>query len=130
VFASQSSPDNEAVARATLALALLAQGRRGPAAREIERAQALVNGPQHVLARLPVAIAAARVSSVSNQAAALASLEALRAEAVKRGIPRSEFEARRAMADIEGRRSLSAGATLLEALRKDAKDRGFGLYAR
>ena len=49
---------------------------------------------------------------------------------MKRGIARSEFDARRAMADIEGRRSLTAGAKLIETLRKDAKARGFGLYAR
>jgi tetratricopeptide (TPR) repeat protein len=130
VFASQSAPDNEAVARAVLALAMLAQGRRGPAAREIERAQALVKSPQHVLARLPVMTAAARVSSEVNASGALSALETIRADAVKRGIARSEFEARRAMAQIEGRRSLTAGAKLIDALRADAKARGFGLYAR
>jgi hypothetical protein len=130
VFAAQSAPGNEAMARAALAMALLAQDRRAPAAREIERAQSLVKNPQHVLARLPVQIAAARVSSRANPGAALATLEAVRAEAVKRGIPRSEFEARRAIAEIEGRRSLSAGAKLIEALRKDATARGFGLFAR
>lgn len=130
VFAGQSAPDNEAMARAVLALAMLAQGRQGPAAREIERAQALVKGPQHVLARMPVMIAAARVSSAGNPGAAVASLEAIRAESVQRGIARSEFDARRAIAEIEGRRSLSAGAKLLETLRQDAKARGFGLYNR
>jgi eukaryotic-like serine/threonine-protein kinase len=130
VFAGQSSPDNEAMARAVLALSIFMQGRRAPAAREIERAQALVKSPQHVLARLPVMIAAARVGSEGNPAAALSALEAIRAEAVKRGIARSEFDARRAMADIEGRRSLTAGAKLIETLRKDAKARGFGLYTR
>src|SRR5688572_19383448 len=97
---------------------------------EIERAQALVKSPQHVLARMPVLTAAARVTAASNPGAALASLEAIRADAVKRGIARSEFEARRAIAEIEGRRSLTAGAKLIETLRKDATARGFGLYAR
>jgi tetratricopeptide (TPR) repeat protein len=130
VFAGQSAPDNEAMARAVLAQALLIQGRSAPAAREIQRAQALVKSPQHVLARLPVLIAAARVTASSNPAAAVASLEAIRAEAVTRGIARSEFEARRAIAEIEGRRSLTAGAKVIDTLRKDAKTRGFGLYAR
>ncbi len=130
VFAGQSAPDNEATARAVVALAMLTQGRRAPAVREIERAQALVKSPQHVLARLPVMIAAARISSEESAGGALSSLEALRAEAVKRGIARSEFEARRAIAEIEGRRSLTAGAKLIETLRSDAKARGFGLYAR
>ena len=118
------------MARAVFALALLAQGRQGPAAREIERAQALVKSPQHVLARMPVMIAAARIRAAGDPTAALASLESIRAESVKRGIARSEFDARRAMANIEGRRSLSAGAKLLDTLRQDAKARGFGLYAR
>jgi tetratricopeptide (TPR) repeat protein/TolB-like protein len=130
VFAGQSAPDNEAMARAVLALAMLAQGRQAPAAREIERAQALVKSPQHVLARMPVMIAASRVNGAANPSAAIASLEAIRAESLKRGIARSEFDARRAMAEIEGRRSLTAGAKLLDTLRQDAKARGFGLYAR
>jgi hypothetical protein len=75
-------------------------------------------------------IAAARITSASNPGAALNSLEAIRADAVKRGIARTEFDARRAMAEIEGRRSLTAGAKLIESLRQDAKTRGFGLYAR
>ncbi len=130
VFAAQSAPDNEAMARAVIALAMLTQGRRASAVREIERAQSLIKSPQHVLARMPVMIAAARVNSEGNPAAALSSLESIRADAVKRGIARSEFDARRAVAEIEGRRSLTAGAKSIETLRKDAKARGFGLYAR
>jgi tetratricopeptide (TPR) repeat protein len=130
VFAAQSAPDNEAMARAVIALAMVAQGRRAQAVREIERAQSLVTSPQHVLARTPVMIAAARVNSESNPGAALGLLESIRADAVKRGIARSEFDARRAIAEIEGRRSLTAGAKAIDALRRDAKSRGFGLYAR
>ncbi len=130
VFAAQSAPDNEAMARAVIALAMLTQGRRATAIREIERAQSLIKSPQHVLARMPVMIAAARVNSEGNPAAALSSLESIRADAVKRGIARSEFDARRAIAQIEGRRSLTAGAKSIETLRKDANARGFGLYVR
>jgi len=130
VFAAQSAPDNEAMARAVVALALLTQGRRESAIREVERAQSLIKSPQHVLARMPVLIAAARVNSEGNPAAALSSLESIRADAVKRGIARSEFDARRAIAQIEGRRSLTAGAKSIETLRKDANARGFGLYVR
>ena len=130
VFAGQSAPDNEAMARAVIALAMLAQGRRAEAVREVERAQSLVKSPQHVLARMPVMIAAARLNGERNPGAALGSLESIRADAVKRGIARSEFDARRAIAELEGRRSLTAGAKAIEALRRDAKARGFGLYTR
>jgi hypothetical protein len=130
VFAAQKAPGNEAMARAARALALLEGGQRGPAEREIARAEALVRNPQHVLARLPVLIAAARVTATADPARALKSLDAIRADAAARGIARSEFDARRAMAFIEGRRSLTAGAALIDALRKDANARGYGLYLR
>jgi len=130
LFASQSAPDNEAMSRATLALALQAQGKHGAAQAEAQRAVGLVRNPQHVLARLPVTIAAARVKSATDPKAALTDLERVRVDAVSHGIPRFEFEARRAAAEIEGRRSLSAGAALSAALRKDAQARGFGLFAR
>ena len=63
---------------------------------------------------MPVAIAAAQVDGAGNAAGAVRELEALRAEAVTRGFSRYEFEARRAIARIEGRGSadgarLSAG---------------------
>jgi hypothetical protein len=83
-----------------------------------------------VLARLPVAIAAARVDGVTNVPAALKALDSIRAEATAHGVARYEFEARRAAAEIESRRSLATGAALSAALRKDAAARGFGLYAR
>ena len=130
VFEQQAAPDNEATSRATLALALLAQGRQRLAEGQVERAQTLVRNPQHVLARLPVSIAAARVRGATDVAAALQQLDATRADAFRRSIPRYELEARRAAAEVEGRRSPSAAATLGTALRKDAAARGFGLYAR
>jgi tetratricopeptide (TPR) repeat protein/tRNA A-37 threonylcarbamoyl transferase component Bud32 len=130
MFASQSAPDSEAMARAMLALALQAQKRQGAAEAEAKRAVGLMRNPQHLLARLPVTIAAARVKSTTNPKAALADLDAVRMDAVVHGIPRYEFEARRAAAEIEGRRSLAAGAALHAALRKDAQSRGFGLFAR
>jgi len=66
---------------------------------------------------------------VRNAASAMRELESLRSEAVQRRIPRYEFEARRAFTDIEGR-NLAVGAAHLASLQKDAKDRGFLLYAR
>jgi tetratricopeptide (TPR) repeat protein len=130
VFAGQSAPGNEAMARAALALALSAQDRRAAAVREIENAQSLVRNPQHVLARFPVRVAAARIYGITDPAGSLAALEAIRADAATRGLVKFEFEARRAIAEIERRRSPEAGATLLTALRRDAKARGYGLYTR
>jgi tetratricopeptide (TPR) repeat protein/tRNA A-37 threonylcarbamoyl transferase component Bud32/TolB-like protein len=130
VFETQMAHGNEAVARATLARALASQARNPVAAREASRAQALVKSSQDATARAPVAIAAAIVGAATNPANALRVLEAERLEAVKIGMPRFEFEARRARARIEQRSSPDASAATLAALRRDAAAKGFGLYAR
>ena len=82
------------------------------------------------MARFPVKVAAARIYGTTDPAGSLAALEAIRADAAARGLVKFEFEARRAIAEIERRRSPEAGATLLTALRRDAKARGYGLYTR
>ena len=130
MFAGQKAPGNEATARATLALALLAQGKSDVAAREVAVAQALVAKPQYVMFRLPVSIAAARVRGVRDPDAALKVLQDIRTESIKRGLPRFDFEARRAMAEVESRRSPAAGQKLRADLAADAKAKGFTFYAR
>ena len=130
VFTEQSASGSEAMARATLAMALQAEGRGAAARAEVERAQRLVRNPQQVLFRLPVLIASARIAGMSNPTGALKTLEAIRADAAGRGMPRFEFDARRAMVEIEVRRSPAAGATMKAALQKEAAARGFRLYAR
>jgi serine/threonine protein kinase/tetratricopeptide (TPR) repeat protein len=129
-FVSVKAPPYEAMSRATLALALLAQGKHDQAVREVATAQSLLTQPQQVMFRLPVSIAAARVKAVREPDAALKSLEAIRAESVRRGLPRFEFEARLAMAEIEAKRSPAAGQKLKAELARDAKAKGFSFYAR
>jgi hypothetical protein len=131
VFESQKATDNEAMARAARARALLAANRPGEARREAERAARLVDGSQNVLVRLPVLVAHATVSAANGDSAAAArTLETVVAEATRRGLARDEFDARRALARVE-RQTRPEGATArLEALRAAARARGFGLYAR
>jgi tetratricopeptide (TPR) repeat protein len=129
VFEEQHAAENEATARATLALAMSRQGKRDPARREVERARALLRNSQKVFGKMFVAIAASRIESTSDKEAAIRELESLRSDAVRLGLPRYEFEARRALAEIEGPRS-AAGAARIAALQKDAKQRGLLLYAR
>jgi hypothetical protein len=76
-----------------------------------------------------VSIASARIEGGNNSQRALSQMDATRSEAVKHGLPRYEFEARRAIVTLEGRDS-AAGAAHLSSLQKDAKARGFLLYAR
>jgi tetratricopeptide (TPR) repeat protein len=129
VFEEQHASDNEARARAMLALAMLWQNRRDPAFREVEHAESLVRDSQNVLARMAVGIAMGHLEAVRNPSGAIRQLESLKSEAVQRGILRYEFAARRAIIDIEGRNS-AAGAMHLTSLQKDAKARGYLLYAR
>jgi len=84
---------------------------------------------QNVLARMAVGIAMGHLEAVRNPSGAIQQLESLKSEAVQRGILRYEFAARRAIIDIEGRNS-AAGAMHLASLQKDAKARGYLLYAR
>jgi tetratricopeptide (TPR) repeat protein len=128
VFEEQRAANNEAMARSTVALAMLAQGKRDTARREIEHARALVRNTQNVDAKMSVALASAQIGAVGAAPAAIRELESLLSEAVKRGIPRFAFEARRALADIEG--SSNAGIARRASLQRDAKERGFLLYSR
>jgi hypothetical protein len=128
VFESQRTANNEATVRTTMALAMLAQGKPDPARREIERARALLGNTQNVLVRMEVAIRAARIEASSDARSSTRELESVRSDAVRLGLPGYEFEARRALAAIEGPRS-AAGAVRVAALQKDAKQRGFLLYA-
>jgi hypothetical protein len=106
-----------------------AQNRGSDAAREMAQARQLAKDQKSTLVRMDVAIAGARVDAARDPSA-LKALESVHAEAVRRGIPKHEFEGRRAIAEIEGRRTPAAGVTLADELRQDAKARGYGLYAR
>jgi len=131
VFETQKAADNEAMARATLARALAAAGRTAQARAEADRAARLVRNTQNTIIRLPVLTVAAAVSSGSrNPGEASRTLEDLAAEATRRGIPRYAFEARRALARLEQPTRPQAAQTRLDAIRRDAAARGFGLFAR
>jgi tetratricopeptide (TPR) repeat protein len=130
VFEGQTASDNEATTRAVLAMALSAQGRQAAAVREMARARALVKASQNALARLPVAIASARVESVDDARKATAQAEAARSEAEQLGLPRYAFEARRALVEALRRSAPPQALTAQAVLRRDAAARGFNLFAR
>jgi hypothetical protein len=90
----------------------------------------LVKESQNAMARLPVAIAAARVEAATAPRDAVRALERARQEAEKLGIPRPAFEARRALAEVERRTAPASATATLAALRKDAAARGFTLFAK
>jgi tetratricopeptide (TPR) repeat protein/tRNA A-37 threonylcarbamoyl transferase component Bud32 len=130
VFHDQKATDNEGLARSFLALALLGGGKGGAANREIGRARELVRDTQNLLVRTVVFITAARIDGVAGDPTAAArSLEALRAQAERLGIPRYEFEAQRALAEVERRIAPARSASRLASLEEHARSRGFTLYA-
>ena len=134
VFKDQKAADNQAGAQSTLARALFAQGRRAAALREASAARALVRTSANALARIPVLITAALLeglggTDVQARLAATA-LHALQREARERGIPRYDFDARLALAQVEARTSREAARARLADIEKDARARGFGLYVR
>jgi tetratricopeptide (TPR) repeat protein len=129
-FEGQAASDNQAGARAAMALAMAAQGRQAQALHEVDRAAALVQNTQNVLVKLSVEIIAERIRGTVDPVSASAALATLHAQAVDQHIARSAFEAARALAQIENARSRMAGAERLANLRSEAQARGFGLYAR
>ena len=84
------------------------------------------------MTRLDVAIAGARIAGIVSADAAVKSLEASRAESVTRGIPKFEFQGRRAIAEIERRRNPAIAARLNEELKREATRHAVatGLYVR
>src|SRR5688572_22531597 len=130
VFETQKAGDNEAMARATLARALAAANRPAEARTEADRAVRLTRNSQNLLVTMPVVVASVSVQGATgNLSDAQRRLEAVAADAARRGLPRYEFEARRALAEIERRDRPAAAVQRSESLRRDAKARGFGLYA-
>jgi DNA-binding winged helix-turn-helix (wHTH) protein/tetratricopeptide (TPR) repeat protein len=132
---SQKRVGAELTARTLLARALLAQGKREEARREVEQGAPLAAASQSRARRLEFAIAAARVRAASgglgDSAAAIKALEAVAAEGSRYGFAGLGFEAQLAMGEIElaaGRES--AGLGRLRKLEREAQARGFLTIAR
>jgi hypothetical protein len=107
-------------------------GKPFEAQKEIDRVAGVVAKSQSGVARIPMAIVAARVrAALGRSAEATKSLEATVIEAEKYGFVGYQFEASLALGEIEMKMGKSAaGRARLEALEKDATAKGFGLIAR
>ncbi|HEY2943204.1 MAG TPA: tetratricopeptide repeat protein [Vicinamibacteria bacterium] len=133
-FSKHKASDFEAAAQGLLADALLAQGKLAEARRAAARAMSLAGKSHSQRVRLSVAIVNARVRaagrSPADTAAALRSLQAVRAEAEKADRRGLSFEAQLALGEVELRAGQSAaGRARLEALEREATARGFRLVA-
>lgn len=134
VFEGQKATDNQAGAQAVLARALFAQGQRGAAMHEGQRARALVRTSTNALGRIPVFITASWLEGVAGPAAhamrATAALRELQGQARQYGMARYELDAGLALAQIEARASRDSARARLASLEKDARARGLGLYVK
>jgi tetratricopeptide (TPR) repeat protein len=127
----QKRPDEQALAQATLAESLLAQGKVAPAREAIDHALERMGKSEDRNFRLRVNLAAARVRAAEGDpATAMTSLQATLAEARKYGFLVRQFDARLSLGQMEMKSGrTAAGRSHLGLLEKDAKARGFLLIA-
>jgi tetratricopeptide (TPR) repeat protein len=134
-FQAEKNGGDEALARAALARALLALGTPEnfvAAQKEVNAAIPVLRGVQDPRPRLEVIVVAARAAAALGEAAqAEKTLEGTLAEAEKHQFAPIEFEIRLALGQIEMKSGKAdAGRARLEALSKDATDKGFLLVAQ
>jgi ATP/maltotriose-dependent transcriptional regulator MalT len=129
-FHTQNQADYEAAAHTLTARCLLQSGKLAEAKAEIQQAQKMVKPDDHV-ARLPVAIASARIATVSgDQATARKILDEALSEATKANLLYFQYDARLALGELEIKSGKVAAAhRRLTTLEKEAEDRGFLLIA-
>jgi tetratricopeptide (TPR) repeat protein len=133
IFRKKKWTGDEIWADAVLAMALLAEGKSGEAAKETNSVttEKLQNEEVRLEFELATALVRAASGKPADQSAAIKALEATRGEAAKHGFVGYELEARLGIGEIEinsGR--IASGRTDLQALKRDAKAKGFLLIAR
>ena len=134
-FKREKGAENEAVANAILARALLAQRNWKDARSATAEASAALIRCDCYGARLLVGITAARVSadseSASDKKQAASMIEPVLLQTRQTRFLNYEYEARLSLAEIEVRSgNVSAAEMQLKTLEKEASTRGFGLIAR
>ena len=132
VFHSGKSLNDEATAEALLARIMLAQGKRSEARAMAEQAFSL-SAKADANVQLSVAVTAAYVQAAVDQSRArqmAANLEKTIARTRKLGYFGIELDARLTLGEIEMKSgAVSRGRGRLEAVKKDASERGFVVLA-
>jgi serine/threonine protein kinase/tetratricopeptide (TPR) repeat protein len=130
-YRKEGHPDDEISADAVLLRALYAENKFAEAAQELGSAKALLAKSQNVPNRLALGIVGARIQAALGKANdAVQSLLTTIRDAAKSDFVPDQLEARLARAEIEIKSGKIAGRAALEALRKDATEKGFGLIAQ
>lgn len=132
-FVREKAARDAALAFAVLSEVLLRDGNLAEARKSIEHAETYLSQCSDREAELKVAISDARIQAVSGELARNGATRTLREIAIKAnrlGFVPYELEPRLAIAEIEVNLGDQTNArSHLEALRKEATDRGFGLIA-
>jgi serine/threonine protein kinase/tetratricopeptide (TPR) repeat protein len=130
-FQSENLRDDEILAHAVLASALLGMGKPAEAEGELDRARANASSSQNRFARLKIAITEGRVrAALGKLIEARRLLADALAESKKYGLLGYEFEARLAAAGIDSQSSIADSRARLKALSDDAAAKDFRLVAR
>ena len=125
-----SRRDDEIVATATLARALLAQDKPADARSVSDRARRLAQDSQNPAVRMAVAITGARLLAAAGDVApALRELETVIAEASELGLRGLALEARLALGETLSTAGIDGGRAGLQTLAREAGSTGFGLIA-
>jgi tetratricopeptide (TPR) repeat protein len=132
IFRKKKWAGDEIWADSVLAMALLAEGKPGEAAKEIDSVTA--EKLQNEEVRLEFALATAFVRAASgkpaDQSAAIKVLGATLGEATKHGFVGYQLEARLALGEIEMQSGRPGASAHLGQLQRDASAKGFELVAR
>jgi tetratricopeptide (TPR) repeat protein len=127
-FRSQTTRDDEASARETLARALLAQGKQAQALEEVNAGQAL--SPRDFVVRASVAMAAARIAARSGGLSqGQEMVESCLRDADHLRLAGVQLELRLAQAEIEKESDSSVARAHLQSLEREARDLGYLLIA-
>jgi eukaryotic-like serine/threonine-protein kinase len=128
---AEEDTDNEILAHAALAYALLKMGRTEDAKKEITDTEPLLSKSQNVISRWEISLVATRIEArLGNAPAAKTKLRSVLEEAVKDGFKSYEFKTGLALGEVEIKSGeAKAGRVRLAALEKDTTDKGFLLIA-
>jgi len=131
-FHQELQTDDELTASVVLIQALLAQGKRADAQKELEASQPLAANTQNVLLRLQFALASARVAMASgNSGPVRRSLQQVIQEARRHEFLGVDLEARLTLAQLSMlTKSGAAAREQFVSLEKEARAKGYGLIAR
>ena len=133
LYCESARRDESALAEEELASALASLGQKAEAREAVRRAQALLAGNSSQVARPAVEITAGLLqpaASPAERGAVRGTLQAALDAARRTGVVEDELRARLGLADLEPPSTAPSGDLARRALAREARARGFELYAR